>query len=307
MKNFKKIFYLLLLPMFFMASCEDDSPELDRILDKSEIDFEVVQDYSIDEGGNTVILRNLTPETVAMWDYGTGRSTRQVDSVRFPFKGKYTIQFSALTGGGIVKMESVIVEVTEENLMYVNDPLWTLLSGGVGNEKTWVMDANANGDSKFFTSPIYFAGEDNAYGTIQDNEIVWTKVCEVPDGPNCWTYPPNYKVDTWAAPFGDYGTMTFSLKGGAVVTTVHKMIPGKGTEIGTYFLDVNTNTLSMTNATPLTVPYGPNDAVSLNNMRILSLTENTMQLAFKNKAKPEYFVINYISKEYSDNWVPKED
>jgi hypothetical protein len=29
-----------------------------------------------------------------------------------------------------------------------------------------------------------------------------------------------------------------------------------------------------------------------------------MQLAFKNKAKDEYFVVNYLSKEYSDNWVP---
>ncbi len=100
--------------------------------------------------------------------------------------------------------------------------------------------------------------------------------------------------------------MTFSLKGGPFIQTDHKGVAGVNTESGTFFLDVNTLTLTTTNATPLTVPYGPTDAVTLNSMRILSLTENTMQLAFKNKSKDEYFVINYLSKEYSDNWVPAE-
>lgn len=308
MKNNRLLLFALLAVMMVVISCQDDDHELGEILTPSEIDFEVTQDLMADPGGNTVILKNNTPGTIPLWDYGTGRSTRQNDTVRFAFKGEYEIRLSVATAGGIVTLDPVTIEVTEDNLNYVNDPLWTLLTGGVGNEKTWVMDANENTESKFFTSPVYFAGMDNAYGTIavDGQSVFWSKECQVPDGPNCWTYEPNYKSDTWAAPPQDYGFMTFSLKGGPFLKTDHKGVAGVGVESGTFFLDVNTLTLTTTNATPLTVPYGPNDAVTLNSARILSLTDNTMQLAFKHKTKNEYFVINYLSKEYSDNWVPDE-
>lgn len=308
MKNIRIISFKLLILMLVVVSCQDEEQELGEMLSPSQIDFDVMQDLETDPGGNTVILRNNTPGTIPVWDYGTGRSTRQTDTIRFAFRGEYVIQFSAVTAGGLVTLEPVTVVVTEDNLNYVNDPLWTLLTGGVGNEKTWLMDANENTESKFFTSPVYFAGMDNAYGTIAEDgqSVFWSKECLAPDGPNCWTYEPNYKADTWAAPAQDYGHMTFSLKGGPFVQTDHKGVAGIGTESGTFFLDVNTLMLTTTDATPLTVPYGPTDAVTLNSMRILSLTDNTMQLAFKNKAKDEYFVINYISKEYSDNWVPEE-
>src|SRR5690606_7975648 len=140
MKKLYYIFSFILALMFLLTSCQDDDHELGRMLSKSEINFEVIQDYTVDEGGNTVILRNYTSNIVPMWDYGTGRSNRVEDTVRFPFKGEYTIKFSALTAGGIVEMEPVIIEVTEDNLDYVNDPLWTALTGGVGNSKTWILD-----------------------------------------------------------------------------------------------------------------------------------------------------------------------
>ncbi|HYG19036.1 MAG TPA: hypothetical protein VD816_08900, partial [Ohtaekwangia sp.] len=76
MKNIKKIFTLVLAVMLVMTSCEDDTPGLGRKLDKSELDFDVIQNLSIDPGGNTVIMRNNTPGTVSMWDYGTGRSNK---------------------------------------------------------------------------------------------------------------------------------------------------------------------------------------------------------------------------------------
>lgn len=62
--------------------------------------------------------------------------------------------------------------------------------------------------------------------------------------------------------------------------------------------------MKTSNATPLSVKYTPSDAASVYSWRILSLTENTMQLAVKNKSKAEYMVLNYISKQYSDSWVP---
>jgi hypothetical protein len=302
----------IILPMFLalvlVMSCQDDGHELGAPLDKSEIDFEVTQDFVKDPGGNTVILKNNTPGTVSMWDYGTGRSNRPNEVVQFAFKGDYVIKFSALTAGGVVELDPVTITVTEDNLNYVNDPLWTMLSGGVGHEKTWLLDANAAGESKFFTSPVYFAGEKNVNSEWDGTSLNWTKVCSEPGGADaiCFAYEPNYKSDTWVATPADYGSMTFSLIGGPFVTTDHKGISGKGAESGTYFLDVAGRKLTMTDATPLANDWGPNDVVSMNNLVLVSLSENTMQLAAKSKAKPEYLIFNYISKEYSDNWVPEE-
>ncbi len=307
MKNLSSVLtWIVLIGLSGILSCKKSDPQLAAIPSASEVKFDVVQDFSIDEGGNTVILINQTPEAVPMWDYGTGKSTRQQDTVRFAFAGDYIIKFSAATGGGIVSKDPVTITVTKDNLNYVNDPLWTLLAGGVGNEKTWMLDGNEHGDKKFYTSPIYFVGMDNAMGTKSaDGSIVeWKQVCSNPDGPNCWTYGPNYTSDTWAAEQRDYGTMTFNLKNGPFMITDHKGVAGYTTESGTYFLDANTLTLTTTGATPLFVSYTPNDVVGLNSWRILSLTENTMQLAVKNKTKDEYQVLNYISKTYSDNWTP---
>jgi hypothetical protein len=306
MKFIKQISWILFTSVSLLYSCQKANPELDALPDAGQIKFDVQQDLTVDPGGNTVILINETPETIPMWDYGTGKSNRQRDTVRFAFAGDYVIKFSAVTGGGIVEKEPVTIKVTADNLNYVNDPLWTLLSGGVGNSKTWLLDGNAAGDKKFFTSPIYFAGMDNAYGSLSPDKqtVTWTQVCTNPSGPNCWTYGPNYTSDTWAAEQRDYGTMTFSLQGGPFLKTDHKGVGGVNAENGTYFLDVNTLVLTTSGATPLSVSYTPTDAASLFSWRILTLTENTMQLAVKNKAKDEYQVLNYISKAYSDSWTP---
>ncbi|WP_290793507.1 hypothetical protein [Flavihumibacter sp. UBA7668] len=302
----KKIGILLLMGLVFLLSCKKDNYSLGNLPGSDALKFEVLQDLQVDPGGNTVYLVNNSPQTVPVWDYGTGVSNRQRDTIRFAFKGDYVIKYAAVTGGGLVAADPVTITVTEDNLNYVNDPLWTLLSGGVGQEKTWVLDANENGDKKFFTSPIYFAGQDNAYGSksTDGKTVEWTQVCTDPSGPNCWTYGPNYTSDTWAAEKRDYGFMTFSLKGGPFLKTDHKGVAGIATESGTYFLDVNTLTLSTSNASPLFVSYTPNDVNSVYSWRILSLTENTMQLAVKNKAKDEFQVLNYLSKTYSDNWTP---
>ncbi|TXK36692.1 hypothetical protein FVR03_17070 [Pontibacter qinzhouensis] len=294
MKRIKILLYALLAPLFLITACQDDNYELGRMLDKSEIKFRIEQPLNLDAGGNTVILINETPGTLSMWDYGTGRSERRVDTVRFAFEGEYIIKFSAATAGGIVEMDPVTIQVTQNNLAYVDDPLWTALSGGVGNEKTWILDI----DAKYFDGPLYFYGTDNG----------WEGAC-MNEGGDCWNWNPDYAGNTWLMPAGDYGTMTFNLKGGPFVTVNHKMLPNRGTENGTYFLDTDTRTLIMTDATPLHDAGRDGCVSSWGNIRLLSLTENAMQFAVLRMNSCEgaaLLVYNYVSKEYSDNWVPEE-
>lgn len=254
---------------------------LGRLPGSAEIDMEVKQDVSVDPGGNTVYLINHTDKVEPVWDYGTGKSMRRIDTIHYAFTGDYKIARSAVTGGGIVYLDTVTVHVTKDNLNYVNDPLWVALSGGPGNEKVWTLDLDADGVSKSFASPVYFAGDE--YG--------WGNQC-TKSGGNCWTWFPKWSDNTWICPKGDYGTMTFSLKGGPFVKVNQKVTSGSGASNGTYYLDKDAKTISFSGATPLNIGW---DQVFSKGW-IITLTDNTLQIAFKNPTKAEFEIYNYISQ-----------
>lgn len=289
MNKVKVILASLLMVMVAITSCQDDDHELGAMLDPSQIDFDVTQDFTISPGGNTIILKNNTPGTVSMWDYGTGRSNRAQDTVQFAFKGEYTIKFSAMTAGGVVEMEPVVVTVEEDDFSIISDPFWTMLTGGVGQEKTWYWDFDANGVSKYFDGPLYFSGDDLTYGGE----------CAV-EGGNCWTWFPEWQ--NWMPAAGDYGSMTFSLDGGPFITVDQKIIPSSGVSNGTYFLDPAAKTITFTDVVPINGGWEQVYSTGY----IISMTEDAMQLAFRHTTKDEYEILNYISKEYNDNWVPEE-
>ncbi len=301
--------FLMLGIGFLISSCEPESNSLGRQLDKSEIDFEIIQDFTVDPGGNTVIMTNKTPGVVLTWDYGTGRSNKKIETVKYAFKGEYTIKVSAVTAGGVVELDPVTITVTDDNLNYVNDPLWTYLTGGVGEEKTWVLDLNAEGVSKYFGGPMYFWGTGDGWvsyhllesGISRDDVNAQLGL----DSSTGWNWNPDWKGNEWMFPNGaeDFGTMTFSLKGGPYVT-VDNLSTGIKEE-GTYFLDQNGHTLTFTDATMLH-DSGNNSAADFTKVVVFSLTENTMQLGVIRINDPAMLVYNFISKEYSDNWVPQD-
>ncbi|WP_194768456.1 hypothetical protein [Tamlana sp. I1] len=308
MKNIKILIasFLMLGIVSLVASCDPENHSLGKTLDKSDIDFDIVQDFTTDPGGNTVIMTNNTPGVTLTWDYVTGKSNKAKETVKYAFKGDYTIKITAVTAGGLVELDPVTITVTDDNLSYVDDPLWNLLSGGVGNSKTWLLDLDANGDSKYFAGPMYFYGTDNAW--LEGGEA-WEGGDTGCYGDDCWNWSPDWKGNQWIATQGDYGTMTFSLDGGPFLTTNHLMIPSYGEESGTYFLDIDAKTLTTSNATILHT--NENDACVDNwgIMKVFSITENSLQLGVLRKDScdgPATLVFNFITKEYSDNWVPEE-
>lgn len=290
MNKIKILLYTLLGTMLLATACQDDDHELGDKLDPSEIDFDVVQDLTADPGGNTVILTNSTPGTVSMWDYGTGRSTRAQDTVHFAFEGDYVIKFSALTAGGVVELEPVTVHVTANNLSYVSGDLWTYLTGGVGHEKTWVLDYGKHG---IFDGPLSY----------YEPQTTWT---EMQNGTAKLGWAPSWSDNQWIIPEADKAsTMTFSLIGGPYMKT-HKVTEAVD-ESGTYYLDVDKKTISTTNATILrSASFIPNASNWNNNLVVLSLTENQLQVGVRrtNSEGDYLYVWNFISKEYADNYVP---
>lgn len=309
MKKVIKIFSLLFGVLFILASCKKEDYDLEAVLAKSDIKYSVVQDTKADAGGNTVILKNETPGTLSMWDYGSGRSTRPLDTIHFAFKGEYTIKFSVLSGGSIIEMDPVTITVTQDNLKYVNDPLWTALSGGVGEEKVWILDT----EGKFFTAPLSFYGVNN--GWLKEGNP-WNGNANPTGcyGSDCWNWNPDLAtVYGGMMTNGDYGTMTFSLKTGADFSN-HKLVEGGVEEKGTYFLNTSEKTLTINNATILRdykpAKNGIRGVSDWTHYKILSLDENSMQLGVIRDKDVDgeglcMLVYNFISKQYSDNWVPE--
>ena len=278
-----------------MTGCQMDEPELESLLQSSALQFEVTQNP---DDPNMVILESLTPDVIPMWVTPMGRSTKVKDTVRLPFAGTYQFVYNVSAGGGFVSGDTTTLEITTMNLSYVDDPLWNTLTGGVGNSKTWVLDLDADGTSKYFLGPMYFYGTNNG----------WQGECLV-DGGDCWNWNPDWPGNQWVADVGNYGEMTFSLDGGAFLTASHEMIGSRGDESGTFFLDVNNYTLSSTDATALHSPNYEDCVENWGSARVFSLTEDYMQLGFLRKTSCDgaaMLVFNYISKEYSDNWVPAD-
>jgi hypothetical protein len=271
MKLIKLITLLTIVALVTVLSCKKKDYSLSGLPDKSEINMEIKQDLTVDAGGNTVYLINHTDKVEPVWDYGTGVSMRRVDTIHYAFPGDYKIARSAVTGGGIVYLDTVTVKVTKENLNYVTDPLWLALSGGPGKEKTWVWDVDANGKCQVFDGPLFFSGSDNGW----KNECMKT-------GGDCWSWWPKYDdIKGWIGiPPADYGTMTFNLKGGPNVKVVHNTLPARGTEAGTYYLDKDKKTLTMNKATPLHSAALDGCAVSWSNLKLIELTETKMQLGY---------------------------
>jgi len=298
MKNIFKILSISFGLALLLPACTPKDYELGSLMDKSTLKFSITQNAS---DSNMIILKSLTPGVTPQWITPLGRSTRMQDTCKIPFSGTYKFIYGVESNGGLVQADTVTVNITSNNLSYVNDPLWTKLSGGVGNSKTWYLDLNASAVCKYFAGPLYF------YGTYDNWETVTNKV-KAPTGADSWNWCPDYAGNTWLMTAADFGSMTFDLKNGAHAIIEHKTISARGTEHGTYMLDQNAHTLKITDAAILHDSGKDGIVTQWGNCKVLSLTDNTMQLAVLRDNSSEgkcLLVYNFISKDYSDNWVPK--
>lgn len=300
MNTFKiRNIYGLLVLLIAIAACKPEQYQMGKVISKDALSYSITQNSS---DPNEIFLESMTDGANPMWVTPMGRSTRVQDTVRLPFAGEYSFVYGVISAGGFVQADTFKLTLTTNNLSYVDDPLWTLLSGGVDNEKVWLLDLDENGVSKYFAGPLYFYGTDDSWLTVTDGVTL-------PEGSDSWNWSPDWEGNQWLMDAGDYGSMTFSLKGNATFTADHKML-GR-TENGTYFLDADAKTLQITDGSPLHDAGRDGQVINWGDLKVMSLTENTMQLAaLRDEALsgegPTLLTYNFISKEYSDNWVPED-
>ncbi|MCC8112851.1 MAG: hypothetical protein LIP03_02425 [Bacteroidales bacterium] len=151
--------------------------------------------------------------------------------------------------------------------------------------KTWGIDYS-DGVSSTFAGPVYFYGTDDSWRTISNNEPV------VGDS---WAWEADY-TNTWA--FGNCsGEMTFSADG-----TVSVTYPDGSSQSGTFTLNLDEKTVTAT--IPLLTPDNfPDQCSNLQNeLRIFSLTDESLQIGYYRDADPCLLSVNYIPNTQSRSY-----
>jgi hypothetical protein len=305
MNKIFRTFVSLFLGISLTTSCTPDELSMEKANVAPEdlvegIAFKIEHDAA---NPNIVYLKSLMgKQYIPLWSHPQGRSQEHEVTLKIPFAGEYEAQFGVITRGGIVYGSPAKFTVENMYADFISDPLWTLLAGGAGEEKTWYLDLDADKVSRYFDGPLYFYGTDHSWATVTDGQTVEGDI---------WNWNPGYIGSEWLFAHADFGDMTFDLKGGAHVKVEHLTLPGRGTENGAFMIDVNNHTLKMVDAAPLHDSNRDGVVLDWGDIKILSLTEDAMQLGVLRDPALSgedacLLVYNYISKEYRDSWTPGE-
>lgn len=316
MKKTFNIFTLFALFAVIFASCSPDDPSLGKKSVKVEdlvegIAFKIEHDVV---NPNIIYLTSLMGnEYTPLWEHPQGRSQKQKVTLNMPFPGEYEVTFGVQTRGGIVYGEPASFTVENFYADFVNDELWTMLSGGVGKSKTWFLDLDADGVSRRFNSPMYFFTEtynwDALHTASGENYLdadVWDwKRAITPlagdDGNALWYWLADWEGNQWMCAASDFGTMTFDLMDGANVV-VDQQAYGLGTSQGTYMINTDDHTIAFTDAYPLHVNERTDEVKNATGFNILYLSEDFLQIM----VVPSGTCFNYISEDFKANWVAGE-
>ena len=272
MKNNFKILVAILGSALLFSSCRPDKYELGKLAGKTDLKFTITPSSA---NPNDIVLTSLTTNAFPKWVTPFGQSIRVKDTVNIPFPGTYKFVYGVESAGGFTEADTTTVVISGLDKNAVNQPMWIKLAGGYGKSKTWVLDLDAAGKSKFFDGPFYFGGTG-------------------------WEWDPKFSDIGWAGvSAGDYGTMTFDLIGDAHFKSDNKMFPEySGT--GKFMIYTATNELSTVGGQVLhDKAQGGQVANWYAKMQIKTLTDNTMQLIAKKDAN-NWLIYNYITKEYYD-------
>lgn len=134
LQNMRTILYSL-LGMLLLASCStiEDRDNPGSILTKDQLKIEVINP----NGSNSVVLKNLTPDVIMFFDYGTGTTHRAIDTIYIPFAGTFKLKYTAFCAGGTITDSTTFTIAKNDAAFFDKDKAWKGLTGG-GAGQTWV-------------------------------------------------------------------------------------------------------------------------------------------------------------------------
>lgn len=312
------IYSILASTVMLMVSCSPESDFLGSVdLTPDQLAENTGFSVEVDQTTNQVVFKSLLPSRYSVyWEYGpaptsddisiSGTSTASTYQVGIAFDGDYYVRMGVQTRGGIVFSDRASFHINAMNPNLISDAAWTMLTGGVGHSKEWVLDLDANGTCLKFGGPKWFFTSGQSWDSFHniagenylDSEQWDSSTAIDPTYAGEWYWTADWAGNGWICGAADYGVMTFDLINGANVDV-------NGTK-GSFNMDVASHTISFTGVLPLSP--GQSDAIlgqrPDGNYKIIYLTDNAMQIMFDGGSNDNTpFTFNYISKEYKDNYV----
>lgn len=301
--NTKKSIYLSLAAALLLGSCSPDEYSLSKPDLTAE---ELVQGvaYTVDvDAQNTITLTSLLDKSYnCYWVHPNGRAQGNVATLALPFAGTYEVTFGVDTRGGVVYGAPYQFTINTNNMSLLEDPLYTYLTGGVGQSKKWVPVDRDYGVGNC-TGPVMYCNPDDVLN----------------DGSASTDIGINHMVPNWDPGFQSWlipqdspymkSSMTFSLddKQGCTVS-VYRAEEDK-TYNGKWNLlveDKNHPTLSFTDAFALhNVAFDEVCANYTDKIVITALTPYFLQLATMrtNSEGPWWIIWNYIAEDVQQGKV----
>ena len=318
MKSKKLIYFIIAAFMMAMAACTPESDSMGTVdLTTAQLAENTGFSVDVDQTTNQVVFKSLLPSSYSVyWEYGpaptsdevsiSGTSTTSTYQVGIAFDGDYYVRMGVQTRGGLVFSDRATFHINAMNPNLISDAAWTMLTGGVGNSKQWVLDLDAAGTSLKFGGPKWFYTSgmswDSFHNIAGENYLdsdQWDSSTAIdPTYASEWYWTADWAGNGWICGAADYGVMTFDLINGANVDV-------NGTK-GSFNMDVASHTISFTGV----IPLSPNQSDAIIGQRpdgtykIIYLTDNAMQIMFDGGSNDNTpFTFNYISKEFKDSYV----
>lgn len=260
---------------------------------------------------NIIHLTSLVPTSYQVsWETPQGRKNGNTATLSIPFDGDYQIRMGVNTRGGYVWSEPYTFTVDDFCADFVNNYLWTRISGGVGKSKTWRLDLGVldDGSTKvtFWKGPHYFftpyycwenlhsASEtENSYDNYMDADPWDAQSAIIPNTEWYWT--ADYPGNSWMCAAQNYGFITFDLIGGANVTVTDN--DGNVISKGTYMLDPDAHTLTFSDCYPLETT---DSRTHVREFNLLYLSEDALQIL--SLVASDAVSLNYVTTDYFDNY-----
>lgn len=310
-----------------VASCADEyslpMPDIDPAQLVEGVAFSVEHDA---QNPNIIHLKSLMPSNYSVaWVTPQGRRNTNEVTLQFPFDGEYEVQMGVDTRGGYVWSNPYSFTVDEFCAEFVDNYMWRRISGGVGNSKTWQFDLGVLEDGSvkttFWNGPHWFFNPLYSWDHLHSATETETASANYKDTPKWdaataidpsevpgvegadpgWYWPAEYAGATWMCEAKNYGYITFDLIDGANVTITDA--DGNVIEKGTYLLDVDNHTLSLSGVYPLNT----NNTVQTRDLKILYLSDTGMQLIADGQTSGSATSLNYVTKDYFDNYQAAEE
>lgn len=301
--NIKKSLYWSVAGAFLLAACTPDDHSL-SMPDLQPADLVQGKAYTVDvDAQNTITLKSLLDKSYnCYWIHPNGRAQGNVATLALPFAGTYEVTFGVDTRGGVVYGAPYQFQINTNNMSLLEDPLYTYLTGGVGQSKKWVPVDKDYGVGSC-TGPVMYCNPDDVLNDGSASKDIGINHMN----PN---WDPGFQ--SWLIPQDSpymKSSMTFTLddKYGCTVS-VYRAEEDK-TYNGKWNLlveDKNHPTLSFTDAFALhNVGFDEVCANYTTNIVITQLTPYLLQLAtMRTNSEGAWWIIwNYIAEDVQNGTV----